>query len=1096
MATDRRQEPAAPGPADREAELSPAKRALLQQRLARRRTASQSSDAGPVRREGDGAFVLSSAQQRLWLLDRLHPGLTAYNVPRVLSIRGPLDMAALGTALTGIVERHDVLRSAIAIEDGEPVQRAVPTLPVGIEQTDVATEPDPDAAATAIVDAEVRRPFDLAGGQLLRARLVRLREAEHLLVITIHHIASDEGSKRVLFHELGVRYAAARAGSGPALRDLPVRYGDYAEWERERNASQERENELGWWRRQLAGIPGELALPYDAPRPPVFSFRGQRHVGMVDRRTLEGLRKLSREEGATLFMVLLAGLTTLLERYSDEADVAVASPVSSRTRPELHDLIGMFGNTVVLRTDASGNPSFRDLVSSARETVIGALEHQDVPFERLVDDLSDGRDLSRPPLASVLFNFIERPADHAPALDDLEVTAVDIDPGNAKFDLALDASVRGDQVRLLWEFNRDLFEPETIERMSGHLRRLLTAAVASPDTPIDALPLLSDEELRSETDGITATAAPIPDGCLHEHLTARARERPDAPAVACGADALTYRELDERVNAIAHALVDAEVPPGSVVGIHLPRSTDLLAAPLGVHRAGCAYLPLDPALPAARIAYMLEDSASVAVISDGTDGIDGDGPRRISLEAGTRAARPPARTAAPTDASHIIYTSGSTGRPKGVVVEQLNLLNVLASVCREPGVGPEDVVLAVTTLAFDVSAAELFAPLLAGGRVVISEDGVGADPRALAALIASERPTLMTPTPSTWRLLIDNGWPGAPGLRAVSTGEALPAALASQLTSRVAELWNLYGPSETTIWSAGGRVRPEDRDIPIGWPIANTACYVLDAWDRPVPPGVVGQLCIGGAGVARGYHNRPELTESVFVSDPFSPGARMYRTGDRARRRPSDGALLYLGRNDHQVKLRGFRIELGEVQAALETHDAVRQAAVVVREDRPEDRRLVAYVVPARDTTPMELRDHLAQTLPSYMLPSATVLLGELPLTPNGKLDRAALPEPDPGERPATTAPRTPVEDALADIWCEVLGRRDLGVDDNLFHFGAHSLLITRGVVRIQEALGVDLPLQDVWAAPTIAALATKVSNLLAGDDDLETLLAEFEGTP
>ncbi|MDX6734015.1 MAG: hypothetical protein QOC54_3963, partial [Baekduia sp.] len=1054
--------------------LSPAKQALLELRLQQRAAARS---AGPVRRPGDGPFPLSPGQQRMWLIDQLHPGLAAYNVGRVLRIRGELDVAALERAVDGIVARHTALRTALVLEDGGPVQYVRAATPVGIEVVDLTGHADPEAAALALAREEWRRPFALESGRLLRARLIALAPEHHLLVLMIHHAASDEGSKVLLFDELAHRYAAAAAGRDAGLAEPELRYVDVAAWEREQLDAAALAGHLDWWREYLDGAPVELELPHDAPRPAVPTYAGARHHAVLDAEVVARLRALAREQGATLFAVVLAGYATLLSRYSGQDDLVVMAPVAGRGHAA-EDVVGLFMNNVVLRVDVGGRPTFRELVARVRESAIGAFRHQDMPFDVLVQELADSRDPGRPPLAETMFNFFEA-SEAAPRLGDLDVSAVEIDPGTTKIDLALVATVRDGELRLLWEYSSELFSASTVARMTEHLRALLDAAGRAPDTAVGTLPMLSAAERDALTGELARTAAPIPGGGVQDHVAARARERPDAVAVQCGDRTLTYRELDRRANGIARALVDAGVPAGAFVGIALPRSADLPAAVLGVLKAGCAYLPLDPALPQARLEHMLGDSGAAAVLVP-APGARGAGVTEIVVDDDLGAADDPpsaARAAAPGDAAYIIYTSGSTGRPKGVVLEQRNLLNLLASMCREPGIGADDVLLAVTTLSFDISGLELLGPLLAGGRVVISRDGEAADPDALQALLASSGATVLQATPSTWRMLLDAGWPGDPNLRALCGGEALPPALAAELVGRVGSLWNVYGPTETTIWSTCAQITDPAAEITIGTAIANTACYVLDDRDEPVPAGVVGELCIGGAGVARGYHGRPELDAERFVGDPFVPGGRMYRTGDRVRRR-ADGRLVFLGRGDHQVKLRGHRIELGEIEAVLVRHPAVREAVVALRDDGGTEPRLVAYVT--GDADPDALLAFAAESLPAPMLPSLVVELAQMPQTANGKLDRKALPRPPAPVATGAIAPVGELETTIAGVWAAVLGVPTVGRHDDFFRLGGHSLSATRLAARINAEVGARLPMRAIFEAPTVARLARVVEESTA----------------
>lgn len=1065
--------------------LTPAKQALLDLRRRQARVTGALAPAAPRAVPGDGPFPLSYAQRRMWLLDQLNPGLVAYNSARVLRLRGGLDREALELALSGIIERHTVLRTIMRLEEGEPMQWIGPCFRVELEPLEISARADPAAATRELIVEELRRPFDLAGGALLRARLLRIAEDEHVLVLVLHHAASDEASKALLFDELGERYTAARAGRVPALAESPLRYADYAVWERLHTDSEVVSSRLDWWRRQLQGAPPELGLPHDRMRPPRFGFTGGRHEDMLTEGTLRTLRALAREEGATLFMVLLAAYLSFLARYTGRDDIVVGAPMSTRAAPGLEGVLGMFANTIVLRVSLVGDPRLRELVGRVRETVIAAFSHE-VPFERLVEELGGRRDLSRQPIAETAFSCSESPSIEVPRLEGLEVTPVAVDPGVTKLDLSLTAYARSDGLRLQWEYNDELFSSSTVARMSGHFRTLLESVAADPDARVSALQLLSAAELATATGDLATTAAPIPPGTLDARIAAGVARWGEAPAVRCGSSVLTYRELDRRANGIARLLVDAGVPDRAVVALRLRRSTDLIASALGVMKAGCAYLPLDPALPELRASYMLADSRAVAVLTDDEGAFhepSTSGPalpsevthptRVLDLRNVIDAETPPERSGSASDVAYLIYTSGSTGRPKGVLVTHRSLLNVLSAESEAFDLRANDNLLAVTTLSFDIAAFELFAPLLVGACVTISDDGVASDPAALAELISKSGTTVMHAAPSIWRMLVDSGWTGRAGLRALTGGEVLTRDLAQALLSRTAELWNMYGPTETTIDSTLWRVRADDAVIPIGRPLANTACYVLDAHDQPVAPGVVGELCIGGVGVARGYHLLPELTAERFVADPFVAGRRMYRTGDRVRRRP-DGVLMYVGRNDDQVKLNGVRIELGEIESTLARHPGVREVAVVLHKQRPEGASLVAYVT--GEVSGPELQSHARRSLPVAMVPSRVVLLDRMPRTPNGKLDRAALPEPADAIGTAESAPPVgELETQIAAVWAEVLGAQAVGRHDEFFALGGHSLAAIRIVARVNAQLGLRLPARSLFEAPTVAAMAAVV---------------------
>ncbi len=1120
--------------------LSPAKRALLQARLAARE-ASRRTDAeeGLLPRAGLASAPLSYAQRRLWLLDRFHPGLAAYNVGRALRIRGALDAGALERALSEILARHAVLRSAIVLEGEVPVQRVLRHAPMSLPLARVGDANGEDVQR--LIVEEVRRPFDLAAGRLLRGRLWRLGEADHLLVLTTHHIASDEGSREVLFTELGALYEAFRDGRPSPLAALELQYGDYAAWQRGGMSDARLDAELGWWRTRLAGAPAELELPHDRPRRPVPSYEGARLTLTFDERLLDGLRELARSEGVTLFMVLLAAFQALLARLSGQDDVVVGAPISGRSRPELAPLVGLFANTLVLRCDCSGDPTFLELLGRVREAAVGAYAHQEVPFDRLVEDLAPRRDLSRHPLFQVLFNFIEQPSEQAPALAGLQVEPVEFDPGVTKFDLALVASVRGGGLRVLWEYSSELFEEGSVVALAGRFRRVLEGVVADPGVRVSRLALLSGDERRGILGRGGGVDVAVEGVCVHELVARRALSRPDAVAVRCAGDSLSYGELVRRASRVARELRGLGVAPGVLVGVYLDRSVELLVGLLGVLWAGGAYVPLDPSYPAERLGFMVEDAGvgvlltrrglrgGVSGISGGgsvpgvlgggsapgasgdgsvpgalgggsAPGASGDGSVPGALGGGSapgasgggsapgsvrevvcvddpalerHSSTVPPSLAGPGDLAYVIYTSGSTGRPKGVMIEHRNLSNLLTSMATEPGLGPRDTLLAVTTFSFDIAAFELFGPLTVGGRVVIAPDATSSDPERLLELLGEDDVTVLQATPSLWRMLIEAGLPAMANLRAVCGGEALSPELAGELLSRTPSVWNFYGPTETTVWSACWRVGELGGVVPIGRPIANTSCYVLDGVGELVAGGVVGELYIGGEGVGRGYLGAGELTARRFLADPFRGGGRMYRTGDLARWR-RDGLLEFRGRSDDQVKLRGFRIELGEVEAVLARHPGVSAAVAHVREDVPGDRRLVGYVV--GDAPVGELMELAGRYLPEHMVPGVIVALGALPLTANGKLDRGALPVPGSVSRDAT-APRTPLEVHLHELWREVLGVQEIGIHDSFFALGGHSLLVTRLVGLTNAALGVSLPMRAPFEAPTIAQLAELISS-------------------
>ncbi|MBI3457316.1 MAG: amino acid adenylation domain-containing protein [Candidatus Rokubacteria bacterium] len=1065
--------------------LSPEKRALLERRLMELVAAGAGRQAIP--RRGAGLPRLSFAQERLWFLDRLEPDRAVYNIARAARLRGRLDEGALRQALEAIVGRHEALRTTFAEREGEPAQVIAEAGPVALPVIDLrgGAGAERDGEVRHIAAEEARRPFDLVRGPLLRAALLHLGDEAHVLLLTMHHIVSDGWSLGVLNRELGELYGAFSTGRPARLPELPIQYADYAEWQRRWLQGAVLEAQLAYWRRQLAGAPAVLELPSDRPHPALQTYRGARHVVEFPGTLADGLAALSRRAGVTLFMTLLAGFQALLHRYTGQKDIVVGSPVAARTRTETEGLIGLFVNTLALRADLSGDPTFWELLGRVREVALGAYAHQDLPFEKLVEELNPARDLSRTPVFQVMFQLQNAPLP-ALALPGLTVSPLKVHSGTAKFDLTLTVDVRERGLRGVVEHNTDLFDGGTIGRMMGHFQRLLAGLVADPSMRVSRLPLLSDTERRQLLVGWNATEAAYPqDACLHELIEEQAEQAPEAVVVVCEGAELTYGELNRRANQLAHSLRGRGVGPEVLVGICLERSLDMVVGVLGVLKAGGAYVPLDPAHPRERLAFLLEDTRAPVLLTQErlvtrlfphrahVVCVDADW-EEIARQPGTN----PAGGVTPDNPAYVIYTSGSTGRPKGVMVPHRALVNFLEAMRNELRLTPEDVLLAVTTLSFDIAGLELFLPLAVGARVEVVSQAVAADGARLAERLGRSGATVLQGTPATWRLLLAAGWRGSPHLKALCGGEALSPELADQLLDRCGALWNLYGPTETTIWSTLHRVERGAGPVPIGRPIANTQCYVLDRHLEPVPAGVPGELYVGGAGLARGYLNRLDLTAERFVPDPFRPlpGARLYRTGDMARYR-QDGTLEFLGRRDHQVKLRGFRIELGEIETVLAHHSRVREAVVTMREDAPGGARLVAYVVPrdGRPPQPDDLRAFLKRTLPEYMLPAAFEPLEALPLTPSGKVDGRALPAPGP-TRPLSErrfiGPRDDLERELARIWQDTLGTAPIGVTDDFFDLGGHSLLAVRLVARIEKKLGRQVPLAALFQGRTIAHLA------------------------
>ncbi|MCY1081727.1 non-ribosomal peptide synthetase [Archangium lansingense] len=1085
-----------------------------------------------VRVPRDGTAPLSFQQEQVWFVHELSPGNLAYNAQMVLRLRGALDVPALERALAEIIRRHESLRTTFPTRDGHPVQEVHPPWDVHVPVMDLRGEADVEGAAKRRLAEEVRRPFDFTRLPLVRWTLLRLGTEEHVLVHVEHHFVHDGWSAAVFLRELKALYPAFLEGRASPLPELAFQFADFAAWQRSWLRGPVLEQQLAYWRQKLEPLPPPVELPADRPRPRTPSHQGGELRTELPEPLRRALKTLGREQGVTFFMALRAAFVALLHRYTGLEDVCIATTVANRRAPEVEPLIGMMVNTVLLRTDAGGDPTFTELLRRVRTVDLEAHAHADVPLMSLVRELRPERDGGPSPLFQVMFSFHDSPV---PELDfgGLRGSTVPIGNGSSKCDLNIIVIPEGEQragtgapedgpVSIRWEYSADLFDHETVARLAACYHRLLEAVAAAPLTRLSELPLLSEEERHRVLVAWNGSRPePLPsDMGLHSAFQAQARRMPRAVAVECGGRTLTYGELEQRAGQLARHLKRLGVGPEVAVGLCVERSVEMVVGLLGILEAGGAYVPLDPGFPEERLEFMRRDTGMPVLVtqaallprlaSDGmcTVCLDSDGPA-LALEDEA----PLHQAVQPESAAYILYTSGSTGRPKGVMVPHRTGARFLAAMKEQPGLSSEDVLVAVTTLSFDIAVLELLLPLSVGARVVVAGREEATDGARLGALLEASGATVLQATPSTWRLLEESGWKGR-RLKALSGGEALPRELAARLLERCGEVWNLYGPTETTVWSTVHAVTSkEDGPVSIGRPIGGTRVYVLDARMQPVPTGVPGELYIGGEGVARGYLGRPELTAERFVPDAFSgdPGARLYRTGDRVRWH-SNGTLAYEGRTDQQVKLRGHRIELGEVEEALRRHPSVRETVAVVREDTPGDRRLVAYVVPTPPTPPNSplplgegrgegiellglnpeaLRTWLKQTLPEYMVPSAFVPLEALPLTPNGKVDRRALPAPGRealGSARTYEAPRTPDETWLADRWAELLGLERVGVHDDFFSLGGHSLLAARLVSRLRAEQQVALSVRHVFDQPTVAQLAEALAAARARPPDTESI--------
>ncbi|MBZ4422338.1 non-ribosomal peptide synthase/polyketide synthase [Myxococcus sp. RHSTA-1-4] len=1079
---------------------------LAERVLAQRARAGDMTPPPLMRGERHGEPLLSFSQLRLWFLDELERGSPAYNISAAVRLEGTLDAAVLERCFAEVARRHETLRTAFVTRDGVPVQRIAETLPLVIPLVDLSSLPaaEREAAVVGLAREEARRPFDLSTGPLLRATLLRAGVHEHVLVLVMHHIVSDGWSMGVLVKEVGALYAAYLRGAPSPLPELPIQYADWAGWQQEWLEGGALEAQLAWWRERLRGAPSALELPTDRPRPSAPSSRGHTVPARLSRTLSEDVKALAKREGLTPFMVLLAGWQVLLGRYAGQQDVCVGTPVAGRPRVETEGLIGFFVNTLVLRTELTGNPSFREVLERVRETTLGAYAHQDVPFEKLVEALRPARDLGRTPLFQAMLAFQQDPLPEL-SLPGLSLRPVALDTGLAKFEVSLNLSDTREGFAGVLQCSADLFEAATGERMVRHLATLLEAAVARPDLRVAELPLLDASEQHRLLVEWNPSASLPDDACLHQLFEAQAARVPERVAVVAGGESLTYRELDARANQLAGHLRTLGVGPDVPVGLCLERRVDAMVGLLGILKAGGAYVPLDPAFPTERLSGALDAAGARVVVTAGLphERFQGHAATvvRLDTDAGMLArygADAGPCTAAPGNLAYVIFTSGSTGRPKGVAIEHRQIVRYVRGIIQRLSL-PEGVNSAsVSTLAADLGHTALFPALALGGTLHLVATDVASDAAALGDYFERHSVDCLKIVPSHLRALLASEAPGRvlPRQRLVLGGEAADWALIDQVRALRpgCEVFNHYGPTETTVGvltlpASAMPVEARPAAVPLGRPVPDVQAYVLDAFLRPVPVGVIGELFIGGGSVGRGYLGQPELTAERFVPSPFGEvaGARLYRTGDRARLR-ADGCIEFLGRGDDQLKVRGFRVEPGEVEAVLKQHPAVREAVVVAREVRPGDRRLVAYAVPVPGGTldAGTLKSFLEARLPSYLIPSAFGVLEALPLTANGKVDRGALPALDFGAaQPDAVAPRTPFEELLAGIWAGLLGAERVGVHDDFFALGGHSLLATRAVSRIRQAFRVDLPLRALFEAPTVAALARRLESLSrAGEAD------------
>jgi amino acid adenylation domain-containing protein len=1058
----------------------------------------QSFARGITRIPRTDRLPLSAAQRRFWFNTQLHLDGSHYNVGCAVSLSGPLDVSLLRSAIDAAVRRHEALRTTIGELDGEPYARIHPAEDgnIGLIVIDVGSHDE----ARVQAGRALREPFDIAASPPVRFHLLSIAPQEHVLIVCLHHIIADGWSISILLEDLLHLYEAGLQSSAPRLRQIPFGAVDHAAWENRQTATGGWDKEIAFWRHQLAGAPAVLELPSDRPRPAKASFRGKRIYRYLEKDLVDRLQTFAQGHGATLFMSMLAAWSALLHRLSGQDDILVGTPIADREGLGLDGTLGCFINTVPVRVRFDGAPTFADILTQTRRSTVTAIDNASVPFDVLVAALNPDRGSNHAPIFQVLFTSLNFPSP-VQRSSGLTSDLIELDLEVARFDLTVEvAEMRygshAGQSLVMYEYATDLFDAETIERLHDHYCTLIAAVVADPRQPLQALPLLDVDQERGLVESWNDTYADHDRSlCAHQLVEMAAASSPDSIAIVASEERLTYAELDHGANRLARLLSERGVARGMRVALCLDRTAQMPLAALAILKAGAAYVPLDPGHPADRLRYIIQDAGAACVITlERFAGLFGDTPAimldRDSVAIEKQSSDPLVSGVSPADLAYLIYTSGSTGRPKGVEVEHRNLVAFLDAMRREPGLGREDTVLAVTTLSFDIAGLELWLPLSNGARVVIATREEAIDGARLAALINDHGITLLQATPATWRLLLDGNWTGKRDLVALCGGEAMPRTLAQALLPRVAALWNMYGPTETTIWSTAARVIDAGGPIGIGHPIANTRTYVLDGSARVAPIGVVGELVIAGEGVARGYHEREDLTSRAFATVSIAGrDERIYRTGDLARLR-SDGSLDYLGRRDQQVKVRGYRIELGEIEAVLAAHPGVAGAVAAVKTVSPGDDRLVAYttLLPGHRLDPDALRSTLRSRLPEYMVPSHFVSIPVLPLTPNGKLDRSALPMPSAEASPSAAKPAVPMtgpQRRLADIWASILQTDRVGLFDNFFDIGGHSLLLVKLHAAICSEFKRDLPLVELFQHTTVASQAERLNSNASGTADL-----------
>lgn len=1039
---------------------------------------------------------LSFAQQRLWFVDQLEKDSPAYNMPAALRLKGALNINALERSLNEIVRRHEILRTSFPLKEGTPIQKIHADLSLVLEKSDLSAM-DTDTREGHIqqtIESECLKPFDLQVAPLIRGQLLKVNDQEHILLLSMHHIVSDGWSIGIIGRELSILYKAFSNNQSTDLPTLDIQYGDFSQWQKNWMNGADYRRQLDYWTTHLKNAPHILDLPTDYARPALQTYHGKTHTSYLSSHIQKTLHHIARETGGTLFMPLLAAFALHIRSYSAQNDLIIGSPIANRNRPEVEDLIGFFANTLPLRLHINTADTFTDLLKQVQNETLTAYENQDVPFEKIVENLNIERDLSRSPLAQVVFVLQNAPL-HASGsttagLDGLTLDPIAFETGTVRLDLEVHVWEEKNRLKVEYIYNTDLFAPDTIARMATNFEAVLLSVCAKHHAPLHEIHTLSDTEFKQLVTDANATSQPYPDDlCLHDVIARHAQNTPDKTALACDGYSLSYKELNERANQLAHWLVNKGVTKGERVGVCLDRGLDLIISLLAILKTGAAYVPIDPVYPRERLKFLMEDSDAALLLCESKIAQD------IKLEEITLNApyylldhehnlikqekiQNPLISVSSRDLAYVIYTSGSTGKPKGVQIQHHSVINLLHGVHPRLNASSKDVWTVFHSYAFDLSVWEIWSPLYSAGKLVVVPNTLTQDAQKFHQLLQDEKVTILNQTPSFMRQLLslpDFKKRAAQTLRVIICGgEALPQELGEQLLKLDVDLWNFYGPTEATVWSLIKQVHSPSHssgNVAIGQPVANTTALILDSDLNPVPIGVVGELHLGGQGLAVGYFKRPELSHERFINSPFG---RLYKTGDLVRRLPN-GDFDYVARMDTQVKMRGYRIELGEIEQALSQIGGIDHNVVIVREDQPGDQRLCAYLV--GNLPPIhEIRAFLKARLPAYMVPLIFVELDQLPLTPNGKIDRKNLPKPEDTQRLVPTAPTTQTlntsEQAVHHIWCEELGLKQVGIDDNFFDVGGYSFLLVKVCNRLRDTFKRDINVVDLFQYPTIRAIA------------------------